>query len=977
MADDNEAKVKITADATGVQPGVDTAKEDLSGLAPYLQQLNAQFAELAATIKESMATSTAEVAEMAEEMKILEEETEQEALSLKELALMAKEGAEGIEGMKAAAAEFAEVFIAAFAIEEIADWAKEFAEAAEHVEHLAQTFGMTTTQIQQLNAVAITTGISLDTITRGMQVLDKNAVQAAEGNSAVATAFKAVGIAANDGSTQWQRLMTIADKFKEMDDGPKKVALAMELLGRSGAQLIPVLNMGSEGLEQIAAKAKEYDVAQTEVSASAQERGAALAESINEGKLAWQGLTNILGDAFAPTLKEIVDSIDGLIAAMIESYNEGGIVATVFEVIKITVEEVGAVINGLAAIFSELWSVVSEVLGEIASTVADLFGVTIPGSVTRGDVALNIFKDTITVLKDAVIVACEIIRGSLMVLIDYVRMFANAAHDALTLQWDKIDNDWKVGCDRMAKDVEDAAKRIQNAMSEAGAAISAAMHGEALPAGEGGIKEGEGAGGDFNPKLGAEPKEKKPKDDLVQRLQEELTEKKLAWSMEQDAQDGAQQYSLASEAEFWKDALSRQDLTVKDRLAIEQNYLQAHGELVKQDIEKVVDGFKGQLAAYKNNADQQMDIATKEADFIKQKYGAESTEYAQAQAQIAAIAERVSSQRIALAKETSDEINRIANDGIAAQESAAKFRVQMGVETDAQMLQQERLFEAQRFQIQEQALLQQKSLVDPLHDPLKFRQVCDQIQDLERQHQQRLTQIDQQSALQRTMIERNAITQTGSVWGQQISKMLTLQQGFMTTVRGLYTGMVDVVASALEKIIEKWVEQQLAALLLKRTTQSADGIASVTSNAAVAASAAYAATAAIPIVGPELAPAAAATAMAGAMSFAPMASASRGWGEVPFDGAITELHKEEMVLPANLATPLRSMLTGGGLPATANMPSAIAGPGGDFHYHDHSGRLTDADIMAKRSIFAKAWRQAHREGAFTKFLSSPSGRNGL
>ena len=97
-----------------------------------------------------------------------------------------------------------------------------------------------------------------------------------------------------------------------------------------------------------------------------------------------------------------------------------------------------------------------------------------------------------------------------------------------------------------------------------------------------------------------------------------------------------------------------------------------------------------------------------------------------------------------------------------------------------------------------------------------------------------------------------------------------------------------------------------------------------------AAAGAYAATAAIPIVGPAAAPAAAAEAYAATMAFGATASAAGGWDKVPYDGAITELHKDEMVLPASIASPLRAMtaaMPALALPSLRDPASFNASPG--------------------------------------------------
>lgn len=58
-------------------------------------------------------------------------------------------------------------------------------------------------------------------------------------------------------------LNNVADRFKNMPDGIDKTAASLELFGRSGKDLIPLLNQGSDGLEQLAKKADELGITLT------------------------------------------------------------------------------------------------------------------------------------------------------------------------------------------------------------------------------------------------------------------------------------------------------------------------------------------------------------------------------------------------------------------------------------------------------------------------------------------------------------------------------------------------------------------------------------------------------------------------------------------------------------------------------------------------------------------------------------------
>ena len=141
------------------------------------------------------------------------------------------------------------------------------------------------------------------------------------------------------------------------------------------------------------------------------------------------------------------------------------------------------------------------------------------------------------------------------------------------------------------------------------------------------------------------------------------------------------------------------------------------------------------------------------------------------------------------------------------------------------------------------------------------------------------------------------------------------------------SAMMQVSGQILSSFVGMLVEMGLhwlESLLMQKAASAVSGVAQVTSNAAVAASGAMAATALIPFVGPALAPAAGVSTFAATMAWAPLASAAGGWDMVPSD-QLASVHKNEMILPASIATPMRSMLKSG----------QLGGGGGDMHLHSN------------------------------------------
>ncbi len=144
-----------------------------------------------------------------------------------------------------------------------------------------------------------------------------------------------------------------------------------------------------------------------------------------------------------------------------------------------------------------------------------------------------------------------------------------------------------------------------------------------------------------------------------------------------------------------------------------------------------------------------------------------------------------------------------------------------------------------------------------------------------------------------------------------------------------------------------------AAAATGKGVQAVTNATTIAADAAVGAAGAYAATAPIPFVGPELAPAAAATTYGAIMAFEGAAAAEGGFGDVPTDDLPTFLHAREMVLPAKFASPLRDMLTRptpfGPSQAAAGLAGNVTNRGGDSSFtssptvHIHgSGNNADA-----------------------------------
>lgn len=103
--------------------------------------------------------------------------------------------------------------------------------------------------------------MEIDALKTSLGKLGKNISEAAGGTGDAKDAFRAMGIDITDSNgklkTSEEIIKAVADKFKGMQDGATKTALAMKIFGKSGANMVPLLNQGSAAISALQEEARK------------------------------------------------------------------------------------------------------------------------------------------------------------------------------------------------------------------------------------------------------------------------------------------------------------------------------------------------------------------------------------------------------------------------------------------------------------------------------------------------------------------------------------------------------------------------------------------------------------------------------------------------------------------------------------------------------------------------------------------------
>jgi len=158
-------------------------------------------------------------------------------------------------------------------------------------------------------------GLGADDASRSIGIFAKKLKGVSDEETGVTTGGKStaeiladIGIKATDAAGNLKPIMDIllplADQFQAMPDSLEKTGLAMQLFGRSGKDMIPLLNMGSEGLKALSAEADKLGVTLSGANVEAIKAFTFAQRDMNE---AIAGIKLQLGLAVMPVLTELIN----------------------------------------------------------------------------------------------------------------------------------------------------------------------------------------------------------------------------------------------------------------------------------------------------------------------------------------------------------------------------------------------------------------------------------------------------------------------------------------------------------------------------------------------------------------------------------------------------------------------------------------------------------------------------------------------
>ena len=389
--------------------------------------------------------------------------------SMQGLQGQAKNAALGFNTLKGAVGGFAAAIAGSAIVGGLTAVVKKSIDAGDALFNLQAKTGVAASALIGIGNAAKLADVDTATLGKGLTKLSVNLVKAAEGNDALASNFKRLGVDIKDANGQVvpadQALKQIADRFADMPDGAQKAAAAVALFGKSGADLIPLLNEGAASMEKFTYKVSDDFAARSDL----------FNDTITALSIKTQGFGLELTDALLPALQSILEVFGDLFSTdqdwtalfkVIEGVIRGIAVAiyTVVKAVDVLIKNVVAAVQAagqaLSGDFGAAWqtitSRVSSGIEEQKKILGDLnklaFGSAASPGTGRRTGGRNMALDTGDADRDAVAEARRVAAEQQRAASEQERSLQRRAN--LTERWDDLQKQLRRSIDDVINDYD-------------------------------------------------------------------------------------------------------------------------------------------------------------------------------------------------------------------------------------------------------------------------------------------------------------------------------------------------------------------------------------------------------------------------------------------------------------------------------------------------------------------------------------------
>jgi len=188
--------------------------------------------------------------------------------------------------------------------------AKNTATSGDQFDKLSMKTGISAKTLSQWDHAANMSGVSTEKFGANVLKLNQQMAAAAQGNKAAQLAFRRAGVSIRDSAgnmkTADQVMLEMSNTFKKMPEGIYKSDLAMAIFGKSGADMIPLLQGGSAAIQDLIKQSDELGMTFSNDEAKA---SAEFCDNLDTLKKSARGVFNTIGKQLIPIITPLLQSM--------------------------------------------------------------------------------------------------------------------------------------------------------------------------------------------------------------------------------------------------------------------------------------------------------------------------------------------------------------------------------------------------------------------------------------------------------------------------------------------------------------------------------------------------------------------------------------------------------------------------------------------------------------------------------------------
>ena len=301
------------------------------------------------------------------------------------------------------------------------DGANSVAQYGDEIDKTSQKIGFSTEAYQKWDYAMNIAGTSMQNCAIGLKTMTNKIDDALNGGEGAIETFERLGISIDDlkGKSREQIFGMVTESLQNMTDGVDKAAIANDLFGRSGQELMPMFNTETEEFDKIMAETEQYNMIMGEDAVNA---SAAFQDSLTKMSKTADGVKNRLLGAFLPGLTQVMDGFSDLIIGAEgagDSIMEG--VNNIAEVVKSSIPKIVDIVK-------QILPVLTTVLSDIVLTIAQVLMENLPTIIQCGmDVLLALVFGIIEMIPQLIPTIVQCLLVIVQALIDNIDLIIDGA----------------------------------------------------------------------------------------------------------------------------------------------------------------------------------------------------------------------------------------------------------------------------------------------------------------------------------------------------------------------------------------------------------------------------------------------------------------------------------------------------------------------------------------------------------------------